>query len=174
LEGFDPCYVLPRGLVSACKNQSSWNDDVVNELSKEVEWNRSANGYRLPTEAEWEYCARGGEEHLYSGSDNIDEVAWYSGNSGRKTHPVGERKANGFALYDMSGNVYEWVLDSWKREYESSTTDPVYVDASSPYRVSRGGSWSNNARNTRVSFRNRNNASHRLNHLGFRFLRSVP
>ena len=161
-EGLEPWCVL----LEPFSNYNDW--------SKKVKWNKSANGYRLPTEAEWEYCARSGEKHLYAGSDNMDEVAWYWDNAGKETHPVGEKKANGFGLYDMSGNVWEWGWDSWTRDYESSTTDPVYVDVSSPDRVDRGGSWDDVAWFTRVSRRGRYDASRRSDRQGFRFLRTVP
>ena len=161
LEGLEPCYELPEPF----RNGAGWSQKVI--------WNRSANGYRLPTDAEWEYCARGGEYHLYSGSDDIDEVAWYNHrNSHDETHGVGQKKANGYGLYDMSGNVWEWVWDSGYREYGSSVTEPMYVDASSPLRVYRGGSWNGNARYARVSYRSRDDASYRGINQGFRFLRT--
>ena len=82
-------------------------------ISGTITQNTQANGYRLPTMEEWEYAARGGEYHKYSGSDNIDEVAWYYDNSFQEIHPVGEKKANGYGLYDMTGNVQEWIWDKY-------------------------------------------------------------
>ena len=154
-DGLESCYQIGSG----SRPSVSWN-------------NKDCTGWRLPTEAEWEYAARGGESYKYAGSNNIDEVAWYSSNSGSKTHPVGQKKANGYGLYDMSGNVHEWVWDSWKREYDSSTTDPIYIDTSSPKRVSRGGSWGSDAWYARVSLRDGNRASLRYFRQGLRFLRN--
>ncbi|WP_276780419.1 SUMF1/EgtB/PvdO family nonheme iron enzyme [Treponema succinifaciens] len=77
-----------------------------------VTWNENANGFRLSTVEEWQYAARGGQNYRYSGSDNLDEVGWYEDNSGVKTHPVAQKKPNGYGLYDMSGNVCEWCWDS--------------------------------------------------------------
>lgn len=107
--------------------QVSWYDAVefCNRLSKQaglepaysidrsfVEWNRNANGYRLPTVEEWQYAAKGGQEFVYSGSGKLDEVGWYKDNSEGKTHPVAQKAHNGYGLYDMSGNVGEWCWGS--------------------------------------------------------------
>ncbi len=152
-------------------NQSRRKDDHVDSLSQEVVWNKAANGYRLPTEAEWEYCARAGQDTIYSGSDELDDVAWYKENSGGKTHPVGQKKGNAFGLYDMSGNVWEWIWDTWKKDAyrRGERIDPI-ISHPSPYRVLRGGS-EGHRRLTRVSNRNGVEASSRYGDLGFRFLR---
>lgn len=111
--------------------------------------------FRLPTEAEWEFAARGGNHSRgckYSGSDYIGSVAWYDGNSGSKTHPIGQKSPNELGLYDMSGNVWEWCQD-WYGSYSSSSqTNPTGAFSGS-YRVRRGGSWCSYARCSRVSFR---------------------
>ena len=111
--------------------------------------------FRLPTEAEWEYAARGGNKskgYKYAGSNTIGDVAWYTSNSSSKTHPVKQKAANELGLYDMSGNVYEWCQD-WYGSYSSSAqTNPTGASSGS-YRVSRGGSWLNSAQSCRVSYR---------------------
>jgi formylglycine-generating enzyme required for sulfatase activity len=141
-----------------------------------VSWNRSATGYRLPTEAEWEYAARGGNgspgNFIYSGSNSIDEVAWYTSNSAGGTQPVGTKKANGLGLYDLSGNVWEWCWD-WYGAYPTSLqADPVGASSGS-FRVGRGGSWYNTAQNVRSAYRNYGTPSNRNNILGFRLVRPV-
>jgi formylglycine-generating enzyme len=139
-----------------------------------VTWNKNANGYRLPTEAEWEYAARGGHKAdgytVYAGSDRIENVAWYSDNSGGKTNPVGRKQANELGIYDMSGNVYEWCWD-WYGDYPAgSVTDPSGPSSSSE-RVLRGGSWTISAKNCRSANRSHSPPSRGGYFLGFRLVR---
>ncbi len=131
-------------------------------------------GYRLPTEAEWEYAARGGnksEGYKYAGSDNVGDVAWYSENSGGKTQEVGEKPANELGLHDMSGNVWEWCSDSYDPYSGSGQTDP-YSNLSS-FRVYRGGSWRDDATFSRVADRNGYRTDFTNLHIGFRVCRTV-
>ena len=118
----------------------SWND--VQEFLAKLNA-KTGKTYRLPTEAEWEYAARGGSQrrgYKYAGSNSLDEVAWCYGNSGNKTHPVGQKKANELGLYDISGNVWEWCAD-WYYEYPSTAQTNPKGPSTGTDRVRRGGSW---------------------------------
>jgi formylglycine-generating enzyme required for sulfatase activity len=145
----------------------SWEEvqEFISRLNK-----ATGKKYRLPTEAEWEYAARDGKKsrnYKYSGSNSIDEVAWYEDNSGYKTHPVGTKKANKLGIYDMSGNVYEWCND-WYGDYSSSAqTNPVGASSGSR-RVIRGGGWNNDARGCRVVTRYGGSPGDRGINLGLR------
>jgi len=128
-------------------------------------------GYRLPTEAEWEYAARAGKNTLYAGGDDIDEVAWYYDNSGNRSRPVRGKARNAFGLYDMSGNVWEWCWD-WYGDYPSEAqVDPVGPDGG-VNRVNRGGGWINDAVLCRSASRGHWFPSNRANGVGFRLVRS--
>jgi sulfatase modifying factor 1 len=143
----------------------------------EVYWKRDSNGYRLPTEAEWEYAAKGGKKakgYLYSGSNNINKVAWYSDNSERTTHPVAQKVPNELGLYDMSGNVWEWCWDWYDWDYygKSPGSNPIGPDSGMYHRVIRGGSWYFGSIYSRIAFRNYYNPVYLDNDLGFRVARS--
>ena len=145
----------------------SWNDcqTFINRLNS-----YTGRNFRLPTEAEWEFAARGGNysrHYKYSGSNYIGDVAWYTDNSGSRTHPVGTKQANELGLYDMSGNVYEWCSD-WYGSYSSYSQSNPTGAASGSCRVRRGGSWFNFARYCRSSDRNGNAPGYSDDYLGLR------
>lgn len=152
----------------------SWNDiqDFIKKLNKQT-----GKNFRLPTEAEWEFAARGGKESKgfkYAGGDVVDEVAWYNGNSDNKTHPVGKKKANELGLYDMSGNVWEWCADWYDGNYYAkSPADNPQGPSTGTYRVYRGGSYFSDPIHCRPAYRGYWLPDHRCNDIGFRLVLSL-
>ncbi len=133
--------------------QVSWNDcqEFISKLNR-----ITGKTFRLPTEAEWEYAARGGNKsrgYQYSGSNNLSDVAWYDDNSGNKPHAVGTKQANELGIYDMSGNAWEWCQDRYGKYNSSSQVNPTGANSGSDAPVRRGGYWSSDAGICRSSFR---------------------
>ena len=154
-----------------------------------VDWGQARTfarwaGGDLPTEAQWEYAARGGQGFKYAGSNDAKSVGWYGSNSGGLTHPVKQKQSNGFGLYDMSGNVWEWTLDEWHDGYSGapSSGDAAWGDLPTctttcerglSKRVCRGGSWYIRKSYLRVAHRRYDDSDDRYSNLGFRVSRRL-
>ena len=153
-EGLSPCYQIQ-------------GDDV--------RWpDARCAGYRLPTEAEWEYAARADQPFEYAGSNDLDAVAWHLGNSQNETHPVAKKKANPWFLHDLSGNVWEWVWDRYADSYAGAEKLDPTGPKQGESRVLRGGSYVIGADDARVAYRNWYTPSNRYRNIGFRLARSIP
>jgi len=150
--------------------QVSWNDahQFIEKLNA-----LTGKKYRLPTESEWEYAARGGEKsngYKYAGGNDLNEVAWYTGNGGGKTNAVGSKKPNELLIYDMSGNVWEWVYDRHTSKYDPEPKTNPRGPEKGDYRVLRGGSWADRSRDDyfRADYRNYSSPNDQGYFYGFR------
>jgi len=152
-----------------------WNDvqEFIQRLNK-----KTGQHYRLPTEAEWEYAARGGNKshgYKYAGSNNIGDVAWYRKNSRDKTHIVGQKQPNELGIYDMSGNVWEWCSDWYGRKYyKNSPQNNPQGPTTGTFRVNRGGGWYSRSVHCRVANRSSWYPGLRYDYRGFRLALSPP
>ena len=139
----------------------------------EIYWDEDADGYRLPTEAEWECAAKAWKEHTFSGSNDPRAVSWFRENSDNTTHMVGSKDPNAAYLYDMSGNVWEWVFDAYS-EFAYTTTeavDPIVREGM--YRVCRGGGYTSSIDSLRSTIRGAYEPDVQSSALGFRMVRTV-
>ena len=151
----------------------SWDD--VQEFIKKLNEKEGTDKYRLPSEAEWECAARAGTTTRYSFGDSESKLggyyAWHADNSDGEMHPVGQKKPNPWGLYDVHGNVWEWVQDDWHDSYDGAPTDGSAWKRGGALRVLRGGSWISYAMSCRSANRNHRDQGYRFSDLGFRLLR---
>ncbi len=168
-EGLIPCYTIDKS------HKDPNNKNSIDNKKWTVIWNKSANGYRLPTEIEWEYAAKGGNKSKgwsFSGSNYINDVGWYNNNSENKTWDVKEKIANELGIYDMSGNVWEWCWD-WYDSVPSNVEKNYSGAISGWYRVYRGGSWNDNAYDCWGSIHHHGNPFFKGYSIGFRVVRNA-
>lgn len=173
-KGLTPCYAINGSTDPTAWGKIPGGEGLNNDKWNTVTCDFKANGYRLPTEAEWEWAARGGENYTYAGSDDIDDVAWCRENTndtGSRT--VKSKRANGYGLYDMSGNVLEWCWDRCDDDIISSST-PDTGASSGSYRCQRGGSWFLNYFSCAINYRYNYAGSYNRNgDYGFRVVRTA-
>lgn len=173
-EGLTPCYSL-----NGNTDPDEWGPSPLE--SKKSRWssiscNMDAEGYRLPTEAEWEYAARGGKKsthYSFSGYNTIQIVAWYEQNSIDQTHESGKKKANELGIYDMTGNVWEWCFDAYGGYQKKAVSNPISGLNPGKDRLLRGGGWASNSKVCTVTNRSTRNPTDRVNTVGFRLVKTV-
>ncbi len=174
-EGLTPAYSYSTHGTNPSNWPEGWNTSATNHTNVSCNW--SANGYRLPTEMEWMFAAKGGNQsqgYTYSGSNTIGNVAWYDSNSSNRTWDVGLKASNELGTFDMSGNVREWVWDIWNTIYPAGNQTNPTGPVSGSFRVQRGGSWHCIADLCTVSYRYADYATLPYGYVGFRVLRVSP
>jgi formylglycine-generating enzyme required for sulfatase activity len=164
--GNNPSYFLRCG--GDCPvEQVSW--DEIKKFIRKLN-QKTGKRYRLPSESEWEYACRAGGRNEYCGSDDMSSVSW---NGGDETHPVGGKQANAFGLHDMSGNVWEWVQDTWHENYNGAPANGAAWSGNTSYHVLRGGTWFSLPKEVSATSRGRSIPPHGDAAFGFRLAKTL-